>query len=26
MFHELQRVGFEHFHRLDVNVAVGNHS
>jgi hypothetical protein len=25
VFHQLQRVGLEHFHRLDVNVAVSDH-
>jgi hypothetical protein len=25
VFHQLQRVRLEHFHRLDVDVAVGDH-
>ena len=25
LFHQLQRMGLEHFHWLDVNVAVGDH-
>src|ERR1700686_4103561 len=25
LFHQFQRMGLEHFHGLDVNVAVGNH-